>query len=476
MAKYKIFPPIGFGRVGGSSTGFIVAREQIGQREIEIDSMGNESPVVDYKSDAGHLKPVAARFRIFEVPDGGGSPVPIPMDSVTKIEWTVEVANRKNGVARANDPPGEDNLPVNTGTGGSRRITPGPLHISGTSSGPVGLDGGTFDGLAVSLGQLRTDKNQNLLVVGAQGVSRSSTGASIPSFYNNPTWHDDSCDGIVRARIVFADGTASSDVDSAWVVIGPPDFAPDIEGLVTLYDIAREASGIPLGDVKFTRDIFPIIHRAHNLKWVNTNFDWSTISTDWAKLSDPGPAHAALRSNTRDQITVGALSLNEFDLTNIQVQILDAFASGNFSPDWIGEPVSAGIQADELTRCALDSTVGQGFFPGIEAGKVTQNSAIYKVPFEFRLDEHVVGPGDLTALMAVPWQADFFACGHGWWPSQRPNEVLDDPNGSVREWSRGVFSRIDLVGKFNRLGVIQPQQNAAGEIVFAERERDNTLP
>ena len=475
MPKYKIYPPIGFARVGSSTSGFVVAREQLGKRELEIGPTGVESEVTDYKSDPAHIKPVAARFRIFEVPDGGGPPVLLDTNSGVSIQWTVEVANRKNGVARSG-PPSDSALPVDTASGSAKRITPGPISIAGASAGPVSLNGGTFAGLPVSLGQLRTDNSQNLMVVGAQGVARSSTGTSIGSFYNNPTWHDDCCDGVVRASLLFPDGNVIRDVEPAWVVAGPPDFAPDVEGLVTLYDIMREASGLALGIVSFTRDIYPIVRRASQLKWVNIGAHWSAISTDWAALADPGPAHAALRQQTRDQVTLGAAGLNSFHLTSIQQGILAAFASGSFVSDWTGIPISAGITAEELTRCALDSTVGQGFFPGIEAGIVTKNSAIYKTPFEFRLDTTVVKPGDLTALMAVPWQADFFACGTNWWPSQRPNEVLDGPDGFGDDWSRGVFSMDELVTKFNQLGIVQPQTNAAGEIVFAERERDPALP
>lgn len=474
MAKYKIFPPIGFARVGGSTTGFVVAREQLGKREIEIDAAGNETEVNDYKSNPAQLKPVAARFRVFEVPDGGGTPTLLDPGSGVSIEWTVEVANRKNGVTRGG-PPSSGTIPVDTPSGAARRIIPGPVNISGANSGPVGLAGGTFDGVAVSLGELRTDKNQNLMVVGAHGDSKSPSGVGIGNFYNNPTWFDDCCDGIVRARIKLPDGTTSSDVDPAWVVSGPPDFAPDIEGLVTLFDIMRQASGLPLSSVSFTRDIYPIIRRAHNLKWVSANPVWSSISTNWIALSNPGPASLSLRQTTRTDIVDGTANLNQVSLTGIQLGILSAFANGSFANDWTGIPSSAGITPEELTRVALDSTVGQGFYPGIEAGIITTNTSIYKTPFEFRLNPGVVKPGDLTALMAVPWQADFFACGINWWPSQRPNDVLTTPDGSVEDWDRGVFSGNDLVNKFNRLGLIEPQLSAAGETVFAERERDTTL-
>jgi hypothetical protein len=43
--------------------------------------------------------------------------------------------------------------------------------------------------------------------------------------------------------------------------------------------------------------------------------------------------------------------------------------------------------------------------------------------------------------MAVPWQADFNDCrnegDYGWWPSQRPTDVLPSASATARvEWAR----------------------------------------
>lgn len=477
--EYKIYPPIGFARVGSSTSEFIIARERLGLAESQIDAAGVETPVAGYKSGPLDIKPVAARFRVFAIPDDGTSPCVVDAAIGASVEWTVEVANRKNGVNRGGSPPASSAVPVDSPSGAASRILPGAKTISGVSTGPVNLDGGTFEGVPVSLGELRTDGNQNLLVVGAKGVSASPANTPIGNFYRNDGWHDDSCDGVIRARVTLQNGDVVSDVAPAWVVSGPPDYAPDIEGLVTLYDIMREVArqnfSLPLGTVSFTNDIYPIIRRANQLQWVNSNFLWSVISTNWPALADSSSAATALRQTTRNQIVAAAGSLSSFQLTTLQNEILQNFATGTFTSDWVGVPISTGLAPDELTRVALDSTVGQGFFPGIEAGRITQNPSIYSHPFEFRLDTTVVKPGDLTALMAVPWQADFLACSGGWWPSQRPNDVLTAGGAGPDDWSRGVNSFRDMVNKFNRLGFVVPQMDGSGNSIFVEQERDPGL-
>ena len=57
--------------------------------------------------------------------------------------------------------------------------------------------------------------------------------------------------------------------------------------------------------------------------------------------------------------------------------------------------------------------------------------------------------GDLTAYMALPWQADFYACGFNstpppdftWWPVLRPNLVIPEGEANYRAWDRDVGSR-----------------------------------
>jgi serine/threonine protein kinase len=130
------------------------------------------------------------------------------------------------------------------------------------------------------------------------------------------------------------------------------------------------------------------------------------------------------------------------------------------------------VTADGMIRAALQSAVGQGFYPGIEAGIITQDPTLYMTPFEFRLDHAQAKPGDLTALMALPWQADFYACGRNWWPSQRPNDTFPAATSTNRaEWSRGINSFLSMVHNFPEPAFITAQRDAQGNVVFVEDQR-----
>ncbi len=73
--------------------------------------------------------------------------------------------------------------------------------------------------------------------------------------------------------------------------------------------------------------------------------------------------------------------------------------------------------------------------------------------------------------MAVSWQADFKECAGDWWPSQRPDVVMTDPDnipGSKTDWALGVNSRDEMVAKFATLPFIVPVTVAGGETVFVQ--------
>src|SRR5262249_29837788 len=66
-------------------------------------------------------------------------------------------------------------------------------------------------------------------------------------------------------------------VEPAWVLSAPPNYAPDVIALRTLYDLLHDAyvqSGwLPFPDtISFARDIQPILERLSGLQWVNRGF------------------------------------------------------------------------------------------------------------------------------------------------------------------------------------------------------------
>ena len=75
----------------------------------------------------------------------------------------------------------------------------------------------------------------------------------------------------------------------AWVVVAPPDYAPRIDGVITLYDVLRQLAidhfGAPApGTPSFDRDIAPILQRVHRLRFVHDDATWSDPVFDSPQL------------------------------------------------------------------------------------------------------------------------------------------------------------------------------------------------
>jgi hypothetical protein len=130
-------------------------------------------------------------------------------------------------------------------------------------------------------------------------------------------------------------------------------------------------------------------------------------------------------------------------------------------------------QPHALDRAALEGCVGGPFFPGIEVGMIMLIKTTYQAtrPFRINTARH---PGELTARMAVPWQADFFACecdedlSMDWWPGQRPDQVL---RGLQRaQWRLGVSGMNDMVEKWPQLGFVV-EKRTAESVAYVEDER-----
>ena len=72
---FRIYPSIGIARLGNDLTQFYIGPEIPGHPGFDVDALGNETPIKQYKVDDDQIKRQAARFRLFEV-DGGGAPRP----------------------------------------------------------------------------------------------------------------------------------------------------------------------------------------------------------------------------------------------------------------------------------------------------------------------------------------------------------------------------------------------------------------
>jgi len=339
---FRIHPALGVARVGDAKAGeHFIGPEMPGvpaNFDLATQTFG------PFKAE-GRIKRQAARFRIWEcerLADGGIVPKPtetrVGQDAVAAIEWSVHLANRKASFfrverrARIADFAATEMRNPQVAEERARRLELdcGPRKISGPLAGPVILEHSN-DALRASipnLGELRTDAEGRLLVLGGTGRTAQIDGAKLANAIDNNGWFDDVGDGPVGAVITLnnADGTTERvEAIGAWVVVGPPDFAPAIRNLVTLYDALWDlavrfpetalpgyAEGTPaltalkkqrldwrgagacFADYRpsFTSDIAPLLERAFNITFVHrppgNPFHATLTQRAWADLANPG--------------------------------------------------------------------------------------------------------------------------------------------------------------------------------------------
>jgi hypothetical protein len=198
-----------------------------------------------YRDATGALKRQAVRFRVYGL-DGDGRVVAELTAANAEITWTVRLANKKASwyeFQLAQDIPEAASAPtqmlrnITVSDRAALSIDPGPRQITGRGVDGPAFDTGRFMGTPVYLGELKTDEEGRLVVLGGRGVSASSDGTPAITFANNDGWHDDVSDGPVRAEVRFRGQTLP--VDPAWVVVAPPNYAPMQKSVRTLWDLMR---------------------------------------------------------------------------------------------------------------------------------------------------------------------------------------------------------------------------------------------
>lgn len=352
--RYRIHPAIGIGRVGNAPAAeFFVGPEKLGERVSGVAGLGTRVP--SFKS-GGLVKRQATRFRVWEYVEKGGvwSPsreVTLDDKDVVDLTWSLHLANRKASFFEFDGLAGSPLLPVqpalkrrNAGVANRRslEIDPLPRSIKGRGKTTEIRKGGSANPAAERwptpqpvpaieyLGELRTDDKGRLVVVpGAAAVG--SRGGPITDYANNDGWFDDACDGPVTAtlRLRRPGGAVETvNVRGAWMVVGPPDFAPDLPQMVSLYDIlfdlAARVIPLPVDEslyrtgalaglagiakdlagggttlttykVDFDRDVAPILRQALAASWVfgaakgahTTMGAGSGLAGMWPLLADP---------------------------------------------------------------------------------------------------------------------------------------------------------------------------------------------
>lgn len=495
----SIHPSVGVARLGNSPEQFYLAPQHTGQLPFEADSYGNQQgPVITFKDDVGRVRRQGQPFRILQA---DGSELTLDSANVQSIQWTVHLANKKAAwyqysELKGNLLYGQQNSYQNRQvpfrnpdhTSPQQRQTlivdPGPRSVSGRRQN-IGFDKGnapagypvsyppstvTYGTAVTTLGDILTDDAGRLVVLG--GYGNAGGNEPLTSYGGSNSWHDDISDGPVYCTVTFNDG--SSEQLQAWVVVGSPDFAPEIVNISTLADTMFDV-GVRFHNLvpelyrdgrfncefvaNFQRDIQPVIERLSRYQWVanvqsmtafnGRQFDYSDNSDankanrqsyfsyfrGLSKEGDPSPDQPQqilfkdnfpmLPLNSGSNSVSNDLIMKFLALNETQQFLLNQWVEGRFEASANAAP----YPVNPLDQGSVGNCVGLPMCPGIEVTWSMQHPNVYAAPYRIAdqkgpdgynstgltpsRDECEGGgcePGDLTKRMACPWQADFFQC------------------------------------------------------------------
>jgi hypothetical protein len=504
---YKIHPAIGIARLGTAQPNpqnqqnYYLAPTEEGA--LPTDPSTSQASAV-FRDPEGKLLKQAAQFQVFAYEDGkpDGEPVVLGSGGIKAIEWTAYLANKKaawyqfkelTGSGQAGDAGYTENnkkvpplnpLRVNRQVPDRQKLIldPGPRTVGGSQptsaifdlpDGPT-TDAETFKPNVIRhLGSLYAEKDGTLLIFGGDGSSGTTNlkpadpgkealfeYATI-SFANNEGWFDDVADGPVDANLILEDGRRVKVDVSAWCLIGPPKFAPQVVNIVTLFDTifdvaVREQNFRPLlckdgqfnpdYKVDFEREIAPLLRRPDGYRWT-VNLKSGDAITQHQSFTNFGPSQGSVfpvvflrktdntNGNAHADILMPRLAGdNPFNpltpstyltLTQTQFFMLQQWIAGKVEESVPDQAVTAG---EALDFGVLANCVGGAFCPGIEITWISRNPHIYSEPFRINAKKGVsqgelnalngddnlykdgVEPGDLGKYQAQPWQADYNEC------------------------------------------------------------------
>ncbi|MGB1255088.1 MAG: LodA/GoxA family CTQ-dependent oxidase [Thiolinea sp.] len=499
VRKIRIHPAIGITRLGNHPEAYFIGPE--------IPGVVNK-PVNGYKM-AGMVKRQGVRFRLYAY-DKNDELLGEITEQDASISWSVELANKK-AEWKQFDGLFESDYRRNEHVKQSaqrKRLVIGPEKHSLTGSDKaVMFDNSSFTAFQlpgecggrcqralnartvdnITLGEMITDKAGRLIVLGGYGQSGAPFGDSADHYANNDGWYDDIADGPVDARVRFHGSKETVRAEGAWVISAPPDFAPEIGNIVSMYDVLYDKA-VQSGQLtrpqqpSFSHDIYPLLKRALDIRWV---FDIGTQHQSLETVLQLG-APASLRQLVFNSLRnpdgsgggimpklyteVDAIYAAGLSVTPTQYEMLKQWRDGEFVVDTPKE--NPEITPEGLDRAALDACVGGGFFPGIEMGWFLRDKLKFSEFLRIDRQQPTVLPdkrlqaGDITKQMALPWQADFAKCAkepegessyYGWWPTVRPDDVLPENGFRPEPWARGVSLDGDhkaMAEKWFRLGFV----------------------
>ena len=338
---YRIHPGIGVARLGNSPSEFYLGPETPGGLPIACDPNGNpfltddgssQIPVETFKDAEGRVKRQAWRVEVYVYDDQSPEGRPLKLGDpiqgggnagkLIDIQWRVYLANKKSAWYEFQQLKGEHgyasdhplrNKDVTESSARQRLvIDPGPRIVDRTNRREARFDrdGGEIYAATFppplsphsidTLGELKTDDEGRLLVLGGHGHSGTYKGADfgqprIDSYANTDGWFDDTSDGPVMARLVMYSEEVTSirfvDVEAAsWVVVGYPRYAPQILDMVTLDDVIADLAIREFAD---RLDIYGIVGRFDSPApvdsrdpvalslWKNQRLGWNPDYTPW---------------------------------------------------------------------------------------------------------------------------------------------------------------------------------------------------
>jgi hypothetical protein len=439
IVRAAIHPAIGVARVGNSGQEYFIGPEVVAVPPAQPD---------ERRDKRGALKRQAARFRIY----GYNAKGEVVREITTRdadIRWTVHVANHKASWYRwqiALDIPEAESAKLprrNAGVSRTARaalqIDPGPRTIHGPNQAGNAYEmHGQFLGNDVYLGELRTDEKGRLVFLPGRGVADSPEKKPIydpnesESFINADGWYDDICDGPVTAEVTIEG--RSVPVDRAWVLSAPPDYAPSLVGVRTLYDLLYDlhvrAGQLPApGKPSFQRDIYPLLRRLSALQWVNQAFavefghggrnDFGNSALVACLARDPHEGGVDIYANLRQLVLTSFRNPERTDgnplpwpwvygdamepkgstsprqnatLSPTQFTALTRWTKGDFIPDYDPatrepsrlEEVPLSAQPAMLDRAALDHCLADAFHPGCELTWPMRHLTMFEKPFRIK--------------------------------------------------------------------------------------------
>jgi hypothetical protein len=288
---YRIHPGIGIARLGNSPTEFCITPEKPAALPLECDASGNpimspdglsDQTITTFKDAEGRIKRQAARFQIFVFDDESpqGRPLKIGdqisgggnQGTLIDIQWQVYIANKKSMWYRFQQLEGEHgyastharrNADITDPDARQRLIIdPGPRVVSRATNRTAQFSREGGDAYSPTfppplkphsidtLGELKTDDDGRLLVLGGHGNSGTFRSEEfgqprIDEYANNDGWFDDTSDGPVMARLVMFSENVTHvryvDVESpAWVIVGYPAYVPQILDMVTMNELIED--------------------------------------------------------------------------------------------------------------------------------------------------------------------------------------------------------------------------------------------